>query len=286
MKTNSLNNTIQNLLNEDVWAEVAPRGFKTIETINQQLYLHPRRVVFNTETRPFNWKYFIGEFKWFLSKNGHISGISPSYSKFWLKLQNERGEVNSNYGKILLSNRGTKSQLYWVYQSLIKDKFTRQAIAFISGDRYQFEGNLDFPCTIYLNFFIRENELNMVVRMRSNDIGFGLTYDAPWFSLLQQNLLLLLLPTYPELQLGTYIHSADNLHYYERHYEDMILLKNRMDQENKEYEITLLKPFFLFEDGMTILSTEAQNFMDSVDSEMNENAHFKAFNKICEVHYV
>lgn len=282
MKKNSLSVTLQNLLNQDIWSEVSPRGFKTTETINQQLYLDPLKVIFSTETRPFNYKYFTGEFKWFLGKNAHISGISPSYSKFWLKLQNEMGEVNSNYGKILLSNRGNKSQLYWVYKSLVKDEHTRQAVAFISGDRFQFDGNLDFPCTIYLNFFIRDNRLNMIVRMRSNDIGFGLTYDAPWFSLLQQNLLLLLKEeTYPNLELGNYMHSADNLHYYERHYGDMKLVKEAKHLEEKE--IILHTPFFRFENGMTILTPESQNFIDSIDASMSLQKHLLEFGKLCEI---
>lgn len=44
-------------------------------------------------------------------------------------------------------------------------------------------------------------------------------YDAPFFSFVHQHMYLWLKETkYPELELGTYYHYADNIHYYERHF--------------------------------------------------------------------
>ena len=72
---------------------------------------------------------------------------------------------------------------------------------------------------MYANFFIRNNALHMKIQMRSNDIFYGLTFDAPFFSFLQQSVYLKLKETYPDLELGMYYHYADNLHFYERHFD-------------------------------------------------------------------
>jgi hypothetical protein len=76
--------------------------------------------------------------------------------------------------------------------------------------------------------------------MRSQDIFMGLTYDVPFFSLLQQNMCLLLKKSvYPELELGRLIHSSDSLHLYSRDYE---IAKDMLREETEDITITLPKP--------------------------------------------
>jgi thymidylate synthase len=105
--------------------------------------------------------------------------------------------------------------------------------------------------------------------MRSNDIFFGLSYDAPWFSLLHQTMYLNLKKVYPELQLGMYYHCADNIHYYERHFDlvDKILKASPTSSPN----IELKTPLFTFEknpQGRTeydlTLTPEAVEFKERV----------------------
>jgi hypothetical protein len=50
---------------------------------------------------------------------------------------------------------------------------------------------------------------------------FGLTYDIPFFTLLQQQMRLLLLDTYPELRMGAFTINLASAHIYERNYEDV-----------------------------------------------------------------
>ena len=122
-------------------------------------------------------------------------------------------EINSNYGSLVIGE-----QLEWVINSLRSDKNTRQAIAFFNRPQFQFEGNKDFVCTMYANFFIRNNKLNMKVQMRSNDMFYGLTFDAPFFAFLHQSVYHCLLDLYTDLELGNYYHCADNMHFYEKHF--------------------------------------------------------------------
>ena len=50
--------------------------------------------------------------------------------------------------------------------------------------------------------------------MRSNDLIYGFTYDAPYFVSLQDKICLEL-----GMEKGSYNHFATNMHVYERHFE-------------------------------------------------------------------
>ena len=131
---------------------------------------------------------------------------------------------------------------------------------FFNRPDFQFEGNKDFVCTMYANFFIRNNKLNMKLQMRSNDVFYGLTFDAPFFSFLHQSIYLILKDTMPDLELGTYYHYADNMHFYERHFE---LANNIIDQGvGTQYNFVLNKKMIDIVDGKYSLTEIGQSFID------------------------
>lgn len=270
----------------------APRGQKVVEANVASLDIDPRRCIMNFKDREFNWKYFVGELAWYLRKDTHLDFIN-NFSKFWGKLGNPQtdkypGTINSNYGAILLdyhpsTNDGYDArtncvnQLEWAFRSLVKDKDSRQAVAFLNCPFYQFEGNKDFVCTMYLNFWIRHDRLDMKVQMRSNDIFFGLSYDAPWFSVLHQSMYLNLKETYPELQLGMYYHCADNIHYYERHFELVDKILN--DAPTSSPRLELKAPLFTFDphplgksEYTLVLTPQAIDFKEVVEAAVSSSA--------------
>lgn len=269
----------------------SPRGQRVVEANLGTLDIDPLKCIMNFADRAFNWKYFAGELAWYLRKD-----ISPefigNFSKFWEKLKNPvtdkfPGSINSNYGAILLDYHPSTSEGYdmrvhcvnqmeWAYRSLVNDKYSRQAVAFLNCPQYQFEGNKDFVCTMYLNFWIRHNQLDMKVQMRSNDIFFGLSYDAPWFSLLHQTMYLNLKEIYPDLALGMYYHCADNIHYYERHFDlvDKILEQDPMSSPLFE----LKQPLFTFEkhaeksEYSLKISSSAEDFKKMIEEIVEKKA--------------
>lgn len=238
-----------------------PRDMQVRELTIDQREFDPKFTIADFKSRAFNYKYFAGELAWYLMKDRDIDYISK-FSGFWKHITNPgTNEINSNYGSLIFND-----QLQWVIDSLKADKNTRQAIAFLNQPKYQFEGNKDFVCTMYLNFFIRNNKLNMKVQMRSNDIFYGLTFDAPFFSFVYQHVLMELQVNYPNLDFGTYYHCADNIHFYERHFElaDKILDEGRYDINPTEVRVKL--PLFKIENGECIITHVGNEYIKEVNA--------------------
>jgi len=212
----------------DIFRNVANRGKYTAPRDKQVLeienfhYELPAYVRFCSLTpRALKLGYIKQEQLWFLRGDPYDLSIL-NYSNIWKNIV-VRGRLNSNYGQAFFRRGGVD----WVIRELCHDRDSRRACITILGSE---EGHLkpdtkDVPCTAYLNFRIRTTPgqgdfLNMSVHMRSQDTVYGMGNDAPAFSFLHEMILQQLRFTkYPELQLGTYHHTADSFHVYERHYK-------------------------------------------------------------------
>ena len=101
----------------------------------------------------------------------------------------------------------------------MKDPDSRQAVVHFNTPDYAFKDVKDFPCTMYLQFMIRESKLFLIVNMRSNDLVKGVPYDWSWFMYLHRRMLAELRQKYEQLGVGSYIHNAGSLHLYEEDFE-------------------------------------------------------------------
>lgn len=252
-----------------------PRDMKVKELTIETLEFNPNQTIANFNCRSFNWKYFAGELAWYLNRDRDVTYIDQ-FSKMWSTLTNPNSnEINSNYGSLLFGE-----QLQWVVDSLKADKNTRQAIAFLNQPKFQFEGNKDFVCTMYLNFFIRDGKLNMKVQMRSNDIFYGLTFDAPFFSLVHQHVRLWLLEEYPNLELGTYYHCADNIHFYERHFELADKITNEKISESTEFTMNIQNPLFTLEKGNMLITEYGSKLIIEINNALDNKQDKKSYQNI------
>jgi|TARA_B110000908_G_C10252095_1_gene452731 thymidylate synthase len=266
----SFSNTFKNIIQHiDTDGDVSqPRDLKVKESILSNFVINPNQPIADFPQRSFNWKYLAGEMAWYLKQDRDVDYIG-NFSNFWSRITNpDTNEINSNYGSLVFN----KEQFGWVIDSLEQDKNSRQAIMFFNSPKFQFEGNKDFVCTMYANFFIRHNILHMKVQMRSNDIFYGLTFDAPFFGFLQQSVYLKLKETYPELELGMYYHYADNLHFYERHFELADQIKATNIDIQKESTFMLRAPFLEYDGKNVTLSDTAQAFVKEVDDSVDDES--------------
>jgi thymidylate synthase len=105
----------------------------------------------------------------------------------------------------------TDGQIQHVVRKLKDDIDTRQAIITLWDPVLDNEpGRKDYPCTIGMQFRIRDDRLDLSVCMRSNDVWKGLAYDAFQFTQLQLTVANVL-----SIDVGTYRHHALSLHIYE-----------------------------------------------------------------------
>ena len=193
--------------------KVNSRGSLQKEVLFENFVLdNPSNIIIGIPDRKFNVKYAIAEWLWYVSANPSSRNIGK-LAKIWRDISDKYGEVESNYGVYL------KPQWGWVKQCLLEDNDTRRATFVINQPHHKFKNPADYPCTQYVQFFIRDNELHMGVSMRSNDLVFGLCNDVFTFSLFQQLMLNELNQAGLSLELGKYYHHAGSLHVYERHFE-------------------------------------------------------------------
>ena len=148
-------------------------------------------------------------------------------SKVWRTIQNPDGTVNANYGLMTYHihdahnakyDPETKlSQWEWAKERLLIEKNTRQAYLHYNRPMHQWRGNLDQPCTMHIQFYIRNNKLYLKGVMRSNDLVYGTPYNILYFIKLMYRMRDELREAkYPDLEIGDYIHSVTSLHYYKR----------------------------------------------------------------------
>lgn len=189
----------------------------TLELINYSCCLkNPRSRFIGTQNRAHSLRYIIGELIWYLSGEKSIERIS-NYSTFWNKLVDEKDEINSNYGyRVFHKLVEGKNQYQWIIKELTRDAHSRRAIMFLNlfeEDYFQMHKTKDFPCTIYLHFLVRDDKLNMLTYMRSNDFIYGFCNDVPFFTILQE-----MIAAELGIELGYYYHNAGSEHIYKRHF--------------------------------------------------------------------
>lgn len=102
-----------------------------------------------------------------------------------------------------------------VVARLRADHDSRQAIIPIydAGDALR-DSSTDYPCTLSLQFFIRDGQLDLDVTMRSNDVNWGLKHDMSQFMLLQCSIANAL-----NIPVGRYFHTSNSMHLYAESFE-------------------------------------------------------------------
>lgn len=191
--------------------EIEVRGLKTKELKNISFMLKDPTNCICTSVKHVDRVYLFAELLWYLSGDTSSSIISL-YASLWKDIS-LNGEVNSNYGNVLF-NEGSFN---FMLDMLSQDKFSRKAVASLNLPEHK-DNLKDFPCTMFIQLYIRNDYLNLNTFMRSNDLIYGTRYDIVFFSLVQQLAYLYLKRVHQGLKLGFMHHFATSLHIYEKHY--------------------------------------------------------------------
>lgn len=183
-------------------------GGVSAEIINAIITItDPTKGFCSSETRKTPVRYAIGELLYYLSGSNRLSYLSH-LSSVWNRLSDDGETVNSAYGHRIFHHFGF-DQWAHVRRLLLEQPNTRQAIIHIKDASC--EPTKDLPCTVSLQFFLRDGLLHMTTYMRSNDIWLGFPYDVFAFTSLQ-----CLMAMELDVNIGQYTHIAGSLHLYTR----------------------------------------------------------------------
>lgn len=241
--------TIQDVLDNPDFI-CSPRGQKILEktdyTFRVRMPTCEPVVTADPERNKIIAEYTAKEMALYDSCSNSVEDFAKA-SKFWEKIANPDGTINSAYGYLVWDKRSQGNPKFeggtygstldpdyrkylrtpweWAKQILIADKDTRQAVMAFALPEHRWVGNKDQVCTLHGNWLIRDDLLNLSIVMRSNDLSKGLVYDLSWFVSLMDKMVEELKSTYPDLHKGTYTHTAHSMHIYER---DILQMKKML----------------------------------------------------------
>lgn len=153
--------------------KTSPRGMSTREILNVTIEVtEGLNNIFINEKRNLNYRFMIAEWLWIQAGLNDVNSLATYNSV--MRNFSDNGEILSGaYGPRLMP------QMYHIFTALKKED-SRQAVATIWTPSP--EPSKDIPCTISLQWLIRQGLLHCTVNMRSSDVWLGLPYDYFTFS--------------------------------------------------------------------------------------------------------
>lgn len=156
-----------------------------------------------------NLTYLAAEILWYWSSRNDTEFIGK-FGPMWKKLSDDGIHANSAYGYILKEKFGF-NQIEKIVELLTVDPYSRRAVMNINVPNENVIETKDEPCTVCLDYQIRNGKLHCTCVMRSNDVNFGLRNDLGFFISLQKYIAERL-----HVPVGTYTHFAMSIHFYDR----------------------------------------------------------------------
>jgi thymidylate synthase len=167
-----------------------------------------QRPILSVKQRKLGYKFLAAEAWWIITGKNDVASIKK-YSPHIASFSNDGRHFDGAYGPRIVD------QIRYVVDSLERDVDTRQSVASIW--RPNPRDSKDVPCTISVQWVIRDAKLHCIDTMRSSDAWLGWPYDVFNFSMLSAYVLLLLRERskfFEEIQLGNLWLTAGSSHLY------------------------------------------------------------------------
>ena len=194
--------------------KVYPKGIETKEILAPKIrLLNPKNNLAYNESRKFNLIYALVESLMLFNETKEV--------KYFSKFNNNIINYSDN-GKSLYGAYGKRiaPMIKKIINKLKNDKDSRQVVLSIYNNDF-YINTKDVPCTLSIQFIVRNEKLNAITTMRSNDIIWGLPYDIFMFTNLQQ-----VIANTLNLKLGWYEHNPTSMHVYSNHYNMLKEMSN------------------------------------------------------------
>lgn len=190
--------------------DVRPRDYPTRELLGFQTRVDMNNPVITIGERQLGYRFLAAEAAWILSGDNRVATIKP-YSRAIAQFSDDGLTFRGAYGPKVVD------QLSWVAETLAADPSSRQAVLNIWRERPG--SSRDVPCTLSLQFLIRNRRLNTIATMRSSDAWLGWVYDVFNFSMISAYLTLMLRDALEGTTLGELTLTAGSQHLYNRDHE-------------------------------------------------------------------
>lgn len=200
---------LKDLLNSSLI--VSPRGNKIKELLNYHTCVDMKYPILSIKERKLGYKFMTREAWWIMDGRNSVETIT-NYSKAISSFSNDGFHFDGAYGPRVVD------QIRYIVDSFEFDIDTRQAVLTIW--RSNPRASKDIPCTVAIQWLIRNNKIHCIDTMRSSDIWLGWPYDIFNFSMLTCYILLLLKQRgINNIELGNIYLNAGSQHLYENNWE-------------------------------------------------------------------
>jgi thymidylate synthase len=157
-------------------SDIYPRRLSCREIIDVVLYTRdPYMNILVDPIRNPSYRFMLAEWLWIYFGHSDVATIAQ-YNKHIAQYSDDGATFAGSYGE------PWAQQWPRIIALLREDHDTRQAV--IQIYRPPPQPSKDVPCTISIQFLVREERVHTIVNMRSSDIWLGLPYDFFNFSML------------------------------------------------------------------------------------------------------
>jgi len=191
-----------------------PRGLPILEVLQGRAVVDMNDPLIVLPERKLSLKFAFTEAWWMLTGRDDVATLHE-VSKNIVAYSDDGVTFFGAYGKRYVAQRER------ILRALRRDHDTRQAVLTF-WDVANPPDTRDLPCSLTIQWIIRDGALHAVYNMRSSDLWLGWAYDIFSFSCMSFHMLLELRQTderLANLTLGNMYYTAGSMHLYDRDFE-------------------------------------------------------------------
>lgn len=155
---------------------IGPRGYLTSEVLATRFDVDSMSSLLDVAQRKLNFRFAVAEWIWMMFGHAAVGPIAQ-YNSIMKNFSDDGVWLTGAYGPHICA------QQWKILRKLTDDPDTRQAV--IDIPRPPVYTTKDEPCTLSLQYLLRDGRLNCIATMRSSDMWLGIPYDVYTFSMIQ-----------------------------------------------------------------------------------------------------
>jgi thymidylate synthase len=177
----------------------------TLELLSSSLNFNMKYPIVVNRSRKIGYKFMFAEARYIITGRSDVRLLEPHVPGF------------DRYSDLYPFQQGSYGppfveQVRYVVDTLKANDESRQAVMTIWRPNPRW--SKDIPCTLSLQFLIRDDKLHTIVTMRSSDVFTGLIYDMFCFTAMSAVVLAYL--DFSDVELGTCWINAGSSHLYKK----------------------------------------------------------------------